>query len=54
MDRVGQDATDNYDCFCCGHFCAVKTPLVSEPSQDDLLSSSPQAEGNVGYLLLWI
>ena len=36
-------------------FCAVKIPMGSEPAQkDDLLSSSPQAEGNCGYFLLWM
>ena len=37
------------------HFsCAVKNIMGSEPAQkDNLLSSSPLEEGNVGYFFLW-
>ena len=41
--------------FCCGHFCAGNISVGSEHTQkDDLLSSSHQLEGTVGYFLLWI
>ena len=47
--------TMEYVFFCCGHFCAGNISVGSELTQkDDLLSSSHQLEGIVGYFLLWI
>ena len=58
MDLI-KDATD----YCCGIFslfhcvhisCTVSSMGSKHVKKDDLMSRSPQAEGNVVYFLLWI
>ena len=44
----------SYVHFSCAFSHAVASMVSEHAQKDDLLSRSPQAEGNVGYFLLWI
>ena len=44
----------SYVHFSCAFSHAVASMGLEHAQKDDFLSRSPQAEGNVGYFLLWI